>query len=91
MPCGGGVHGHEADGVDRRVALPDELVLGDPELVAAAQLAVQQHLRALAELAGDPRLVEPHGQQRAGLVEHARLHPLAATVAHGAHAQRSAR
>ena len=78
----GGVHGHEPERVHRRLAVPDQLVLGDPELVALAELAVQQHHRALAELARHPRLVEPHGHQRTGLVEHARLHALLAPVAH---------
>ena len=44
-----------------------------------------------AELARDPGLVEPHRQHRAGLVEDARLHPLAAPVAHRLDARRSAR
>ncbi len=81
---GGRVHRHEADGVDRRVARsPSELLeLRDPELAAAAQLAVQQHLGALAELARDPGLVEPDRHQRPALVEHARLDALAAPVAH---------
>ena len=78
----GGVHGHEPERVHRRLAVADQLVLGDPELVALAELAVEQHHRPLAELARHPRLVEPDGHERAGLVEDARLHALLAPVAH---------
>ena len=81
----GGVHRHEPEGVHGCLPVADQLMLGDPELVALAQLAVQQHHRPLAELARDPGLVEPHGHERARLVEHARLHALLAPVAHGLH------
>ena len=78
----GGVHGHEPKRVHRRLTVPDQLVLGDPELIALAELAVQQHHRARAELARHPGLVEPDRNQRTGLVEDARLHALLAPVAH---------
>ena len=78
----GRVHGHEPERVDRRLAVPDQLVLCDPELVALTELAVEEHQRALAELARDPGLVEPDGEQRPALVEDTRLHALLAPVAH---------
>jgi hypothetical protein len=43
-PVGGRVHGDEADGVHRCGSLADQLVRGDPELVAVAHLAVQEDL-----------------------------------------------
>ena len=39
-------------------------------------------MRALAELARDPGLVEPDGEQRPALVEDTRLDALLAPVAH---------
>ena len=77
-----GVDGNEADGVDRGLASAEQLVLRHPQLAAPAQLPMQQHGGPLAQLAGDPGLVEPDGHERAALVEHARLDPLAAPVAH---------
>ena len=64
-------------------------MLGHPELAAPAQPAVEQHARPLAELAGDPRLVEPDSEQRAALVRRPRLHALAAPVAHRPDAHRA--
>ena len=87
-PCrrdafGGRVHRHEAHGVHGNVRAAQQLVLGDPELPSAAQLAVEQHRGPLAQLARDPGLSPPHRQQRAALVEDTRLHALAAPVARG--------
>ena len=86
---GGRVHRHQADGVHRSVAPAERLVLGHPELTAAAEPAVQQHLRALAQLAGEPGLVEPDRHERAALVRGARLDPLAPPVAHRPDAHRA--
>ncbi len=82
---------HQADRVDRRAALAEQLVLVDPELVAALLVPVQQHRRPLAELSRDPRLVPPDRQRRPGLVEDPRLDLLAAAVAHRPHADRAHR
>ena len=79
---GGRVHGHEADRVHRRVAVAEQLVLAHPELARAAELAVQEHLRPLPQLAGDPGLVEPDGHQRPALVEDPCLDPPPPAVAH---------
>ena len=83
------MHRHQPDGVHRGVAPAERLVLGHPELTAPAQPAVEQHLRPLAQLAGDPGLVEPDRQQRAALVRRARLHALAPPVAHRPDAHRA--
>jgi hypothetical protein len=77
------VHRHQPDRVHRGTV--EGLVLADPELPTPAQLAVQEHLGSLPQLARDPRLVEPDGDQRAALVEHARLDALAAAIAHRPH------
>ncbi len=90
-PVGGRVHRHEADRVHGRGSLAHQLVGGDPELVAVLHLAVEQHLRALAHLRRHPGLVEPHRHRRPGLVEDARVHALAAAVAHRLHADRADR
>jgi hypothetical protein len=57
-------------------------VLGDPELVALLERAVQAQAIAGLELARDPRLVEPDGDDRAAVVVGARLDALAAAIAH---------
>ena len=85
-PLGRWMHWHEADRVHRRCAVAgaatEQLVLRHPELARPPQLAVQQHLRALRELAREPGLVPPHGNQWPTLVEDPRLDALAAAVAH---------
>src|SRR6185436_3283259 len=74
--------GHEPDGVHRSTPVAEQLVLRNPELISLAQLSVQQQMRSLGELAGDPRLVEPDGDKRTGVIEDARLHALLTPVAH---------
>ncbi len=80
-PLGGRVERHLA-GPGRRGDAVEGLELLDPELVAVLALAVQEHAGPLRQPARDPRLVEPHGQHRARVVGHLRLHPPAAAVAH---------
>ena len=76
------MHRNSPKRVDGRVPVAEQLVVLDPELIALAELAVQEDMRSLGELARDPGLVEPHGDQRAGLVEDARLDPLLAAISH---------
>ena len=82
-PVRGGVDGHEPERVHRSAR----------RCRAARALVTQNWLRwrslpcrsrcaPSAELAGDPRLVEPDRHERAGVVEDARLDALLAPVAH---------
>src|SRR5680860_1222798 len=80
------MHGHETHAVAcRHVTHTDHLVVVHVELVALLHLAVEQQLRALAELRGHPGTVPPDGHHRPRLVEYSRLHSLAPAVAHRLH------
>jgi hypothetical protein len=81
----GRMHRHAPERVHRRVPVAEQLVVLHPELVPLAELAVEQDVRALSELARDPGLVEPHGDQWARLVEDPGLDALLAPVSHGLH------
>ena len=63
------MNGHPPQRVYRSVPVAEQLVGLHPELVPLTQFAVDQEMRALGQLSRDPGLVEPHGDQRTGLVE----------------------
>src|ERR687897_868078 len=74
---------NESDRVHGRAPVTEQLVLRHPELVPLAQLSVEEQMSALGQLARNPGLIEPDGDERAAPIEDPCFHALLTPVSHG--------